>query len=68
MLIHNIPYYNNISAHIGAGAQWLSAIWGYLPNACYARLRTRADMHLLITLEHSHHFLDTIKVKNVILS
>lgn len=32
MLIHNIPYYNNISAHIGAGAQWLSAIRGFSPT------------------------------------
>lgn len=68
MLIHNIHYYNNISAHIGVGAQWLAAIWGCLPNAGNARLRPRADMRLLITLEHSRHFLDTIKVKNVILS
>lgn len=67
MLIHNTPYFNNKSAHIVVGAQWLSAIWGILPNACYARLRPRADMRLLITLEHSRHFLDTIKVKNVIL-
>lgn len=56
MLIHNIPYYNNISAHIGAGAQWLAAIWDIRPYACYARLRPRADMRLLITLEHSLHF------------
>lgn len=68
MLIHNIHYYNNISAHIGEGAQWLAAIWGFRPNACYARLRPRADMRLLITFEHSRRFLDTIKVKNVILS
>ena len=68
MLIHNVPYYNNISAHIGEGAQWLAAIWGIRPNACYARLRPRADMRLLNTLEHSHHFFGTIKVKNVILS
>lgn len=49
MLIHNIPYYNYISAHIGAGAQWLAAIWGIHPSACYARLRPRADMLLLVT-------------------
>ena len=68
MLIHNIPYYNNTSAHIGEGGQWISSIWGIRPNACYARLRPRADMRLLITLEHSRNFWDTIKVKNVILS
>ena len=68
MLIHNIHYYNNISAHIGAGAHWISSIWGIRPNACYARLRPSADLRLLITIEHSRHFLNTIKVKNVILS
>lgn len=56
MLIHNIPYYNNMSAHIGEGAQWISSIWVIRPNACYARLRPRADMRLMITLEHSRHF------------